>query len=159
MHTSALTHQAAFWHLSVAKQYADQRREHRSCEGSLESRAGISWGIHTHAHNRSQCMEGYLRSISLCTVLYTKERQKRMSDSRLSLAYFHKIFLRKQYVLTNMQGLKIAEINPGLKFQLAWDFSTPTTPLSLSPTQPQALVLIYLEYTLSVNKGFIVTVC
>lgn len=61
---------AVFWHLSTAKQYVDQRREHRSCERSFENRAGFSRGIHTHTHKRFQCMEGYLKSISLCTVSY-----------------------------------------------------------------------------------------
>lgn len=39
---SWLTHLAVFWHLSVAKQYVDQRREHGKGERSLENCTGVS---------------------------------------------------------------------------------------------------------------------
>lgn len=57
-----------------------------------EPRRNLLRHSHTCTHNRTQCMEGYLRSISLCTVPYTKELQKRTPDSEVSLphSHFHK---------------------------------------------------------------------
>ena len=64
-HTHKHTHtcSAVFWHLSVAKQYVDQRGENENGERSLENCTGVSWGVHT---------QGYMECSSLFTAWATK---------------------------------------------------------------------------------------